>query len=201
MSVVMMPRAAAPRVLALCGWVVALAVGVLAAPNEAWADDDLVNRVDFLGWSGINADAFCVRVQDPIRGNRLEVRQIGIPTPVVSVPVTPDSERNVFLSAQFAPWSCVVPGAPGTTAPNGWVVFGQAEGMLLRVGVSNGKGSIEIGKVQARVDTVRNTPAKAVLKTAYWTSDSMRVVVIVNQTIKGDWGMDIDEAYGFKIGK
>jgi hypothetical protein len=29
----------------------------------------------------------------------------------------------------------------------------------------------------------------------------MRVVVIVNQTIKGDWGMDIDEAYGFKIGK
>ena len=35
MSVVMMPRAAAPRVLGLCAWVVALAVGVLAAPNEA----------------------------------------------------------------------------------------------------------------------------------------------------------------------
>jgi hypothetical protein len=178
----------------------ALCVWASWAP-EARADSDLITRVDFLGWSGINPDAFCVRVTDAQKGSTLEVRQIGVPTPVLRVAVSPETESQVFAGAQFAPWSCIVPGAPGIKAPNNWQVFGQPEGGLLRIGVSNGKGSIQIGLVQARLDAVRNAPAKAALRTAYWSPDSMRVVVIVNHLVKGGaWGMDLDEPHGFKIG-
>jgi hypothetical protein len=177
-------------------------VMTLGYAPEARADRDLITRVQFLGWSGVNPDAFCVKITDAQKGNRLEVRQIGNPKPVVSVAVQPETERQVFAGAQFAPWSCVVPGHPGTKAPNNWQVFGQPEGGVLRIGLSNGRGSIQIGLVQARMDAVRNAPARATLKTAYWSADSMRVVVVVNHLVKGGaWGMDLDEPQGFKVGK
>ncbi len=183
---------------ALVALVVPLAL-VVAAP-QARADRDTVTRVDFLGWSGVNPDAFCIRVRDPQRGNRLEVRQIGNPAPVVSVKVAAESERQVFASAQFAPWSCVVPAQAGLKAPNGWLLFGQAEKGYLRIGVSNGKSSIQIGLVQARADVTRGGFARASTRTAYWSADSTRVVVIVNHALKSPtWGMDVDVAQGFKI--
>ncbi len=179
--------------------------GSLAVVHErpAHADRDLVTRVDFIAWSGINPDTFCVRIRDAQAGNKLEVRQITNPLPVVSVAVTDETEQGVFRGPQFAPWSFIVAGKAGTTAPNGWKVFGQFEraAALFRVGVTNGRQSLEIGRMQPRPDAVGGGFAKATLRTAYWSPDSTRVVVIVNHRTGGAWPLDLDEPQGFKIGK
>jgi hypothetical protein len=180
----------------------ALAVVALSA-TDAYADRDLVTRIDFIAFSGVNPDAFCVRVRDGQSGNRLEVRQIGNPLPVVSVPVTPETEQAVFRGPQFSPWSFVTAAREGKTAPNGWLVFGQFErsAALMRVGVSNGRKQLEVGRVQARLDEVSGKYAATKLRTAWWSPDSLRVVVIINYRTSGAWSIDQDEVHGFKIGK
>ena len=190
------------RILASCSGVLA-AVIALCLVQPAHADRDLVTRVDFIGFSGINPDAFCVRVRDGQSGNRLEVRQIGNPLPVVTVPVTPETEQAVLRGPQFSPWSCVVPGKQGTTAPNGWQVFGQFEKSvaLMRIGVSNGRQQLELGRLQGRVDSVSGKYIVAQVRTAWWSPDSLRVVVAVNHRTGGAWSVDQDEVHGFKIGK
>jgi hypothetical protein len=175
----------------------------VVSQGTAHADRDLVTRVDFIAWSGVNPDTYCVRIRDAQAGNKLEVRQIGNPVAMASVPVTPDTEQAVFRGPQFAPWSFIVAGKAGTTAPNGWKVFGQFErsAALFRVGVTNGRSSLEVGRMQPRPDAVSGGYAKATLRTAYWSPDSTRVVVIVNHRTSGAWPLDLDEPQGFKIGK
>lgn len=189
-------------VVAALGTAMALC-GSVAQERSAHADQDLVTRVDFIAWSGVNPDAFCVRIRDVQAGNKLEVRQIGNPLPMVSVPVTPETESEVFRGPQFAPWSFIIAGAEGTKAPNGWKVFGQFEKQagLFRVGVTNGRQSLEVGRLQPKPDAVGGGYAKTALRTAWWSPDSTRVVVIVNHRTGGAWPLDVDEPQGFKIGK
>ena len=187
----------------LCGGLAAVLL-IVGTQQTAFADRDLVTRVEAIAWSGVNPDAYCVRIRDAQKGDKLQVRQIGNPMPLVSVVVTPETERQVFQSAQFAPWSFVVGVHAGMTAPNGWKVFGQFERSvaLLRIGVTNGRASMEIGKVQVRADPVSGGYAKAAVRTAYWSPDSMRVIVIVNHRITSSaWGLDQDEAQAFKVSK
>ncbi len=178
----------------------ALALSLVAGPAQAGRQR--VNEIQFMAWSGVNPDTFCIRVVDPSKGNRLEVRQIGNPIPLLKLDVKPEQEREVFGSQQFAQWSFITPGVQGLTAPNGWAVFGQREGQLFRIGLSNGRDTMELGRVQARPDSATNTFAKTNLRTAYWSPDSLRVVVIVTQSNDdGGWSMSIDEAHGFKLAK
>jgi len=191
------------RVLAFSVVAIGLTLG-LSLPFEEPADAGRKSsvRVQFIGWSGVNPDTFAVKIVDANKGNRLEIRQLANPIPLLKVKVKPNKEREVLASKQFEQWSFIIAGAPGLKAPNGWEVFGQREGGLLRIGLSNGRDSMELGRVQARSDSASGTFATATVKNAYWAPDSMRVVVIVNQrNSSGGWSMDRDDAHGFKIGK
>lgn len=192
------------RLLAIVAVGIALTIPLaIVDEGTAHADRDLVTRVDFIAWSGVNPDTYCVRIRDAQAGNKLEVRQIGNPLPLVSAPVTPETEQGVFRGPQFAPWSFIVAGAQGTKAPNGWKVFGQYErkAALFRVGVTNGRQSLEVGRIQPRADAVSGGYAKPSMRTAWWSPDSKRVVVIINHRTGGAWPLDLDVPQGFKIGK
>ena len=174
----------------------------LAMQDSASAGRSSTSQVQFLAWSGVNPDTYALKIIDKNKGNRFEIRQLGNPIPILKVKVKPEKEREVFAGQKFSQWSFTVPGAAGLEAPNGWSVFGQRDGSLLRIGLSNGRDSMELGRVQARPDSASGTFAKTTLRTAYWAPDSMRVVVVVNQrNSSGGWQMDKDEAHGFKLGK
>jgi hypothetical protein len=196
-------RTVTRRSLLLLPWVAALLFAgatLLSSVPEARADQNLMTRVEFLGWSGVNADAFLVYVKDPARSDRLEVRQIGNPAPNLAVPVTAENYREVLASQQIAQWSFVVAAYPGVIAPNKWKVFSQQEGMVIRIGVSNGTQSVQIGMLQAKADN-QGKASKSTLRTAYWSADSKRVVVVVNHVTGGAWAIDMDEVHGFKVGQ
>lgn len=174
----------------------------VASPGVVSADQDLVVRMEVLRWSGINPDMFLVRVSDRVRGNKLEVRQCGNPAALVSQPVEAGEEGKVVAGELFAPYSFVVGLKSGLTAPNGWKVFGQKEANgLMRIGLASGSQAMQLGVLQAKVDPQTGKQAAIELTNAYWSLDSMRVVVVVNQKTTGAWAIDLDEVHGFKIGK
>lgn len=189
------------QVLASAG--VALAA-VTVSPLEALAGRSLKRSAQFIAWSGSNPDIFCMKYVNPQKGNTLEVAQLGVPKPLESMKnLRPDQEKMVF-ERRFADYDLIVPGNMGLKAPNGWEVFGQYEASknVLRVGLSNGRDAMELGRVQARPDTASNTHAQARVTNAAWTQDSMRVVVIINQfnNVSG-FTLDRDEIRGFDLNK
>lgn len=173
---------------------------LLGTQQEVSADQDLVVRVQFLRWSGVNPDVFLVRVLDAVRGNKLEVRQCGNPMPLVSVIAPPEEEAKIVAGPQLQPYAFVVGAFAGTKAPNGWKVFGQKEGNLMRVGLASGAQAMQLGVLQAKSDPQSGKYADIEMTTAYWSEDSRRVVVIVKHKTTGAWAMDVEEAHGFKIG-
>lgn len=171
-------------------------------PGDALASRTRQTRVRFLAWSGVNPDNYLIRHEDPTRGNRLEIRQIGNPMPMDKIDVKPEQEAQVIGSQRLAAWSFIVPGHAGLTAPNGWQIFGQQEGQILRIGLSNGKDAMELGRVQARPDTGSGTFAKTRISNAAWAPDSMRVIAMVHQYNQvADFTLDVEEAHGFSLAK
>lgn len=173
---------------------------LLGSQQEVSADQDLVVRVQFLRWSGINPDVFLVRQLDAVRGNKLEVRQCGNPAPILSIEAPPEEEAKIVNGGQLQPYSFVVGAFAGTKAPNGWKVFAQKEGTLMRIGLASGAQTMQLGVLQAKTDAQSGGHVDMEMTTAYWSEDSHRVVVIVKHKTTGAWAMDIEEAHGFKIG-
>ncbi len=185
------------QVIALGG---AALVGAMLPAQIAHAGRRKSYAVKFMAWSGTNPDIFCVRVSDKDKGNRFEIHQIGTPKPLEKVKVKPEQEREVF-NKRFADYSFIVPGTPGMTAPNGWQIFGQFEQKVLRIGISDGRTSRELGRVAARPDSASGSFAKVSLQRALWSPDSMRVVAVVRQYNKVQgFLLDIEQSFGFKIG-
>lgn len=178
----------------------ALATGLTLAPARAWADRDSVVRVQFVGWSSLNPDTYLLRMIDSDRGNRVEIRQVNNPKPTAVVPTTPRTINTVLGSEQFLQWdfdSTSV--ASGLTAPNGWVLRAKEQPGYTGIVLSNGKATRQLSAIPNKPDALGGY-AKATLSTAYWTKDSSRVVVVINHLKGGSWGLDVDEAFGYKLG-
>ena len=172
---------------------------LLTIPStSAYADRDQVVRVQFLGWSATSADTYLIRIVDEDRGNRLEIREVGKPAPIVSVSTSPNTVRRVLESEQFANWSFTVEALKGLDAPNGWRLSGQSQGVGFTINLSNGNGSIALGTARLK-PTGTGGYADAEISNAFWSADSKRAVIIVTHSKVGNWGLDVDEAYGFKL--
>ncbi len=182
--------------LALCATLSAACL--LFTGSVAMADRDQVVRVQFLGWSATSPDVYLLRYIDEARGNRREIREVGRPVAVASITTEPSTVRRVLESAQFANWSFTVEAVEGLDAPNGWRLSGSEQGASLGLLLSNGKGVVQIGSARLK-PTGTGGYAGARISQAYWSIDSQRVVVVVTHTKSGNWGLDVDEAYGFKL--
>ena len=171
---------------------------IMLSATLAYADHDQVVRVQFVGWSATSQDTYLVRLIDEDRGNRLEIREVGKPTAIMSVGTTPSTVNRVLESEQFANWSFTVLPSKGLSAPNGWRLSGQEAGVSLNINLSNGKGIVVLGNTRLK-PTGSGAFAEARISEAYWSADSSRVVLVVTHSKSGAWGLDVDEAYGFKL--
>ncbi|MEL6178812.1 MAG: hypothetical protein AAFS10_07655 [Myxococcota bacterium] len=182
-------------------WALLAITVAMIASWPASADHDQIVRVRFLGWSSTSPDTYLLYIIDEDRGNRLEIREVGKPTSVLSVSAPESSARSLLESEQFANWSFdyeTYRKNQGLDAPNGWRLSGSVEGSFINIQLSNGKGSIVLGSARLK-PTGAATYAGAEISDAFWSSDSSRVVVLVTHTKAGSWGLDVDEAYGFKL--
>ncbi|MBH24439.1 MAG: hypothetical protein CMH57_08315 [Myxococcales bacterium] len=175
---------------------------LLGFSQPVLADHDQIVRVRFLGWSARNPETYLIYTIDEDRGNRLEIHEVTKPTSVLSVSAPESSARNILETEQFANWSFDYESfkkTQGLDAPNGWRLSGREDGSLFNILLSNGKTSVVLGSIR-RKPTGDAGFASAKISDAYWSSDSAQVVVIVTHVKKGSWGLDVDEAYGFKLG-
>ncbi len=176
-----------------------LAVLLLAAPAMASMDEKIT--IEFVGF-GANPDFYAIAQSDALAGKVLIVYQVGVPTPIASMPLQGTTLKKALASPTIAPYAIGDKGVSGATSPAGFTLVGQGTGAVFHVAITNGTDSVTLGYIPVFTDPTGLLFAAVSIKAVFWTADSSRVVLILNQKLGGEWPMDTDvaAAYALKAG-
>lgn len=183
-------------------WLAAFLLGVLAATGAIAQDDEsVVASVEVRLWAfSVNPNFFGYSTTNHHDETVFFVGQADSPDPVYTEPATPErSARDILLSREMRDaygWNSE--GNAGTTSPLGyWTVSVAESGPSISVIVSHGAMSAPIGSIDRILDPGGREYAAFELKETRWSDDGSVVVVVIHQSLEGEWPMQVDTAYGF----
>jgi ABC-type glycerol-3-phosphate transport system substrate-binding protein len=171
----------------------ALALGTLL-PATARADHDFNAKVSFWAFSADGRHVLLF-VEDENRGNTLLVRRVGKQAPVYQV-VIGDRQAQDFLAVPpLSTYRFLDGGVPGPDSPdaNSKKILTTPGKGTLDVFMTNGDVMLKLFGIPLRRDPSNTVMAVASLKQIVWTSNGASVVLILNQKLEAEYGLDVDQ--------
>ena len=191
------------QILAVAACLAAAAcVAVSAAPTEVLAQDTGVITMEFVGF-GINPDFYAIVQGSKLSGKSLVIYQIGGQAPILVYPLKGKSVAKILKSKEVAPYN--IQTSPesyvsGFTAPAGYKLGGMVIGETLQLTLSAGEKSQNLGYAPIFSNPTKSKFAEVRIKNAYWSPDSKRVIIILNQKLDGDWPVNTDLIAAYNLG-
>lgn len=171
----------------------ALFVLAIALPATAIAGHDLVRTIEFIGFTS-DARHFLIKITDADTGDFLSLRSFETGKQVKAVPIESKKEQKKTIEDAKRRFKIVDKGTEGLAAPDGrHSLAGATQGGRFILNVLRGERTARLKEM--KLETGKHGPAQASLKTAYWSKDGHRVVVIIHKRLEDEYGMDADEAY------
>jgi len=183
-------RGAPALLLAVC----LAAAGVAAStvePTTAMAQDTDRITMDFVGF-GFNPDFYAVVQGSKLAGQSLVIYKIGGQGPTLVYPLAGTSLQKALNSREVAPYGIQANHVAGMVAPAGFQLGGMIIGENLQLTLSAGGQSMTLGYATIFTNPLKTKVAEISIKDAFWTPDSKRVVIILNQKLDGDWPVNTD---------
>jgi len=178
-------------------------IGVFVSTGAtAQEDESTVASVEVRIWAfSSNPNFFAYSTKNHLDEEVFFVGQAGNPEPVYTETATPDrTPRDILLSREMRDaygWNSE--GVTGTTSPSGyWELSLQDQGTSLSVVVRHGAMVAPIGSIPRILDPGGREYAAYELKEARWSDNGRVVVVVVHQSLEGEWPMEVDTTYGFQ---
>ena len=168
------------------------------APTVALAQDTDVITMEFVGF-GINPDFYAIVQGSKLSGKSLVIYQIGGQGPILVYPLEGKSVSKALKSKQVAPYGIQAGHIEGLQAPAGFILGGMVIGENLQLTLSAGGQSSTLGYAQIFANPTKTKMATISIKNAFWTPDSKRVVIILNQKLDGDWPVNSDMVAAYAL--
>ncbi len=173
--------------------------GVTMAPMEAQAQDTDKITMDFVGF-GVNPDFYAIVQGSQLAGKSLVIYKVGGQGPVLVYPLKGVSLDKALASKEVAPYGIRGGHHEGMVSPVGWQLGGMVIGENLQLTLSAGGQSMTLGYAALFTSPSKKKVAAVSIKSAYWTPDSKKLVIILNQKLDGDWSMDSDMVAAYTLG-
>jgi hypothetical protein len=174
-------------------------VAMTMAPVEAHAQDTDKVTVEFVGFGAIN-DFYAVVQGSELAGKSLVIYQVGGQGPVLVYPLKKVSLQKALASKEVAPYGIQAGHASGLVSPAGWQLGGMVVGENLQLTLSAGGQSMTLGISPLFTSADKKKTAEVKIKDAFWTPDSKKLVIIINQKLDGDWAIDSDMVMAYTLG-
>lgn len=173
---------------------------VSTVPTEVLAQEGTdVITMEFVGF-GSNPDFYAIVQGSKLSGKSLVIYQIGASTPTLVYPLKSKSVEKALASKEVAPYGIQATQVAGLQAPAGYTLGGMVIGETMQLTLNAGNQSSTLGYAPLFTDPTKTKVAQASIKNAYWTPDSKRVVIILNQKLTGDWAVDTDIVAAYTLG-
>ncbi|MFA5623443.1 MAG: hypothetical protein WC966_00085 [Bradymonadales bacterium] len=166
--------------------------------HEASAQDADKITMEFVGF-GVNPDFYAVVQGSKLSGHSLVIYKIGGTGPTLVVPLQGINLQKALQSPAVAPYAISQTGVAGFVAPAGYTLGGQVIGENLQLTLSAGDQSMTLGYATVFSNTAKTKYAAVSIKNAFWTPDSKRVVIILNQKLDDNWSIDTDMVAAFSL--
>jgi hypothetical protein len=156
-------------------------------------------EIDFQAFSA-NPQFFVYKTTNHLDEVSLIVSQVGsaLPTEVRS-PSEDTSARDILMEWRET-YSLNYGGETGTSSPSGYSSIITADaGANVTVSVSQNGRSQPLGSIARMVNAAQTSHADFELGEVIWNHDETVAVVIVHQSLAGDWPVEVDVAQGFSI--
>ncbi len=176
-----------------------LGAGVMTAPSEVQAQDTDKVTIQFVGF-GVNPDFYAVVQGSKLAGQSLVIYKIGGKGPSLVYPLNGVSLAKALQSKEVAPFGIQANYAEGMASPAGWQLGGMVIGENLQLTLSAGGQSMTLGYATIFMSPDKKKAAAISIKSAFWTPDSKRLVIILNQKLDGDWAVDTDMVAAYTLG-
>lgn len=178
---------------------VMLVLPFVLAPAEAQAQDTDKITMQFVGF-GFNPDFYAVVQGSKLSGQSLVIYKIGGQAPTLVYPLRGTSLDKALKSKEVSPYGIQGGHVTGMVAPAGYQLGGMVIGENLQLTLSAGEQSMTLGYATIFSDPTKRKQAQISIQSAYWTADSKRVVIILNQQLDGDWPVDTDMVAAYTLG-
>ena len=171
---------------------------IVTAPQDAVAQDADKITIEFIGF-GANPDFYAVLQGSKLSGKSLVIYQIGGQGPKLVYPLAKNSLAAALQSKEVAPFGIQANYVPGMTAPAGYQLGGMVIGENLQLTLSASGQSMTLGYAPIFSNPTKTKVAQISIVNAFWTPDSKRVVILLNQKLDGDWPVDTDVVAAFTL--
>lgn len=173
-------------------------VAVTAAPADVHAQDTDKITMEFLGF-GTNPDFYAIVQGSKLSGKSLVIYQIGGQGPSLVYPLKGVTLEKALQSKEVSVFGIQAGYTPGMIAPAGYTLGGMVIGENLQLTLSVGTDSMTLGYAPIFTNPTKTKVADITIKNAFWTPDSKRVVILLNQKLGGDWPVDTDIVAAFSL--
>ena len=175
-------------------------IAIATAPAEVQAQDTDKISMEFIGF-GANPDFYALVQGSKLSGQSLVIYKIGGQGPTLVYPLTGGvTLQKALASKEVAPYGIKAGHVAGMAAPAGYQLGGMVVGENLQLTLSAGGQSMTLGYAPVFANPTKTKYAQISIKNAFWTPDSKRVVIILNQQLDGDWPVDTDVVAAFTLG-
>lgn len=174
-------------------------LAISVQPTEVIAQDTDKITMQFVGF-GANPDFYAILQSSKLGGKSLVIYQIGGQGPKLVYPLTKTSLEAALQSKEVAPFGIQANYVAGMAAPAGYQLGGMVIGETLQLTLSAGQQSMTLGYAPIFSNPTKTKVAQMSIVNAFWTPDSKRVVIILHQTLDGDWPVDSDVIAAYTLG-
>ena len=173
-------------------------VAVSHSPADALAQDDDKITMDFLGFSS-NPDFYAIIQGSKLSGKSLVIYKIGGQGPTLVYPLAGTTLEKALKSKEVSVYGINSNYTAGMTAPAGYQLGGMVMGENMQLTLSLGEQSMTLGYAPIASNPTKTKYAQISFKNAFWTPDSKRVVILLNQKLDGDLPIDADMVAAFAL--
>lgn len=173
-------------------------MAVSSVPADASAQDTDKITMQFVGF-GANPDFYALLQGSKLSGQSLVIYKVGGQGPTLVYPLRGVSLEKALTSKEVAPFGIQGGYVAGMTAPAGYQLGGMVIGENLQLTLSAGGQQMTLGYAPIFANPTKTKVAAVSIVNAFWTADSKRVVIILNQKLDGDWAVDSDIVAAFSL--
>jgi len=165
---------------------------VILCQRQAVAGHDLVRTMEFIGFSS-DGSKFLLLVRDEHAGDFFSLRSFDSGKQIKFEYVDDPQDIEKVKKRLMATHKIVVSHVSSLKSPDGrFSLIGVQEGRRFKVLVMQGK-KIAVLKV-IDCEQGRSGIAQVSLKSAHWTNDGRKVILIVHKLLREENGIDADDA-------
>ena len=171
---------------------------VSSSPADAVAQDTDKITMDFVGF-GFNPDFYAIVQGSKLSGKSLVIYKVGGQGPTLVYPLNGSSLEKALKSKEVSVYGINGNYVPGLVAPAGYQLGGMVIGENMQLTLSAGEQSMTLGYAPIFSNPTKTKVAQISIKNAFWTPDSKRVVILLNQKLDGDWPVNTDVVAAFAL--